>query len=189
MKFFAKVGLAAIAAASFSVMAATDGVADATQSVGSFTNTFGASASPQIRVFGLQDAVMTSNAVTVGSAFGAAPGDDDSFCVAHSTGASVTLRFTSAGLSAAGSSNSAIATDASTGDTLVYHQSVAINGDPTSYKAIGATDNSFVVSAPQTSLTDCSSPQVYKTIIRANSLQGPTNGVYTDLVTVTATLN
>lgn len=187
MKFIRHFALAAIAAASFSAMAATDGVADATQSVGTFTNTFGNTSPVQLRVFGLQDALMVAGAGSVASAYGNFPGVADRFCVAHSTGASVTIRFTSPGITAK-SGAILIATDAASGGTLGYHMSVGTDSTPANLTDVGQVD-SYIVAAPQTSLTDCSNPNVYKSIIRAQGLDGPAVGTFTDLVTVTATLN
>jgi hypothetical protein len=188
MKFIRHFAIAAIAVASLPAMAATDGVASATQSIGTYTNTFGGTASPRLRVFGLRDAVMTVGAQNVSTSFGPLPGQADTFCVGHTNGAIVTLRFTSTGFTNS-ELPAAIATDASTGATILYHQSVGLQSNLNALKNIHKGDNTFIVTAPQTSVTDCSNPNMYKAVLMGDGVDAPASGIYTDLVTVTATLN
>jgi hypothetical protein len=190
MKFIRHFAIAAIAVASLPAMAATDGVASATQSVGTYSNTFGGTASPQLRVFGLKDAVMTTaSAVTVPTPYSTtALGIADTFCVGHTNGASVTLRFTSAGFDSSDQLWGS-AKEVSTGALLSYHQSVGLQNNLNGLKNISKFDNAFIVTAPQTSVTDCSNPNVYKNTYRPSGDAAPADGIYTDLVTVTATLN
>jgi hypothetical protein len=185
MKFIRHFAIAAIAVASLPAMAATDGVADATQSVGTYTNTFGGTPSPQLRVFGLQDAVMSVGAQSVSTSFGPFPGKADTFCVGHTNGASVILTFTSAGITAGDQTHNA-ATNNATGELIAYHQSVGLQSNLNALKNIFKGDNTFEVTTPQTSVTDCSNPNMYKAVLMGGAGDAPASGIYTDLVTVTA---
>jgi hypothetical protein len=188
MKFIRHFAIAAIAVASLPAMAATDGVASDTQSVGTYTNTFGSTSSARLRVFGLQDTVMTVGSQSVSTSFGPGLGKADTFCVGHTNGASVTLTFTSAGITTGNNINN-IATDKDTGQVIAYHQSVGLQSNLDNLKNIFKGDDKFIVTAPQTSVTDCSNPNMYKSVLLVGAGDAPASGIYTDVVTVTATLN
>jgi hypothetical protein len=187
MKFIRHFAIAAIAVASLPAMAATDGVADATQSVGTYSNTFGGRPSTQVRVFGLQDTVMTVGARSVSTSFGPAPGKSDLFCVGQTSGLTVILTFTSAGITG-GERQHNIATNNNTGETIAYHQSVGLQSNLNALTNIFKGDNTFEVTTPQTSVTDCSNPNMYKAVLMGGGGDAPASGIYTDLVTVTATV-
>jgi hypothetical protein len=145
MKYVRHLAFAALVAASFSAVAATDSIANPTQSVGIFSNTFSGLSTNSIRVFGLKHAAMLEGAGTVGSRGGDLIGVGDNFCVA--------------------------------------------NADLSRVKLVSALDNAFVVAAPQTDVVTCSTPNVYKSIMRENGPDAPDAGTFTVLMTITATLN
>jgi hypothetical protein len=189
MKFIRHFAIAAIAVASLPAMAATDGVASPTQSVGTYTNTFGGTAAALLRVFGLKDTVMTVGAQAVTTAMGSWPGKADTFCVGHTNGASVTLTFTSTGITSGAEPDGNLATSTGTGGTVPYHQSVGLLSNLNALQNIFKSQNKFIVTAPQTSVTDCSNPNMYKSVHMAGGGDAPTADIFTDVVTVTATLN
>lgn len=173
-------------ACSAGVLAASQGTAGAT-STGSYTNTLGTVAPPQVRVFGLLDANLTATSSTVTTPWGMQPGVSDQFCVAHSTGGNVRITFSSPGISAGGMNIQA--KSATTGATKAYHQLIYRTGTvPTDANAIRSTTLSFDITSAQSDLVNCVNPNVTKTIL----LQGGATwaasetDVFTDTVTVTA---
>lgn len=188
MKLIRTLILSAVAAASMSAMAATDGVANATQSVGTFTNTLGNTPAVGIRVFGLKDATILANTPALPTRWGNLPAVADSFCVANTTGAAVTIRFTSPGLTASGG-NVISATSAQSGATTGYHQMVNLATVRLSEFDVILPGNALVIPQPQMDLSNCSNPNVTKVLLAYTGTPGPSVDTFVDTMTVTATLN
>lgn len=171
-------------AASTGALAASQGTAGAT-STGTYTNTLGTTAPPQVRVFGLIDATMTSTSGTVNSPWGPQPGVNDQFCVAHSAGGNVRLTFSSYGISNT-SSISLPAKSATTGATKHYHHFAYIPG--TTPSALGSALKTLDVANAQNDLVNCVNPNVTKGIVLTGGTTwaATETDVFTDVVTVTA---
>ncbi|WP_295003522.1 hypothetical protein [uncultured Dechloromonas sp.] len=173
-------------AASTGALAASQGTAGAT-STGSYTNTLGTVAPPQVRVFGLLDANLTATSGSVTSPWGPMPGVSDQFCVAHSTGGNVRITFSSPGISAGGLNIQA--KSATTGATKIYNQLIYRTGTvPTDASAIRSSVLSFDITSAQSDLVNCVNPNVTKTIVLSNGAtwSASETDVFTDTVTVTA---
>jgi hypothetical protein len=177
---------------------ATQGTLGAT-SQGSFTNTFNATAPPQVQILGLSDALVTPATGTVAQYEGASDHPDvygtaDRFCVVNTGGGAVTLTAVSDQYGPADQTPMATAAG---GSVLEYTLSMHLVGDHT-------VGNSFTASAPSwtvpagatvTSAGACGAGNVRK-LVYHQAIDGevvkllplPANGnVYVGTITLTAT--
>ena len=137
---------------------ATQGQASTTASVGTFTIMIGNIEPPRIRVFGLQDMYLASR--DDGRAVSGSV--SDRFCVAHSGGGSVLLTFSGAAFSGA-SGTALVAREMGGNGTLNFQQSIyPANRAPLAGDILSASNTSMTIPSAQSSLDDCSSPNVAK---------------------------
>ncbi|RZM04097.1 MAG: hypothetical protein EOP73_03135 [Variovorax sp.] len=181
-----KMAFLALAAVSGMAGAATQGTLGAT-STGTFTNTF-TGAPRQVQVLDLKDATMTptsgnvTNAVVTGK-----PGVTDRFCVVDTYGGAVKLTLTSNHGRA-----SALAHNAKSvaGTTLVFNQSLMIDGGASSITDLDTTG--FVVPATKVvqSAGACGSGNVAKSISLNNGAAlAVGSDTFTAVITVLASPN
>lgn len=166
-----------IASLSFS---ATNGEVGAT-STGVFTNTFNSQGVRNVRIFGLQDSMVTHLNWGIGNS--------DQFCVASSSAGDIRLTFLSTQWNA-----SLVAIDA-VGTQLAYTMAISSSSTPKA-TIISPTSNTFqlpsadvlLISSDTISTAACNgtNANVTKTI-KASSNSIPQNSVFTDTVTVVAT--
>lgn len=190
MKLMKKaIALAIMSVAALGAQAATQGDPSATSSVATFQNSIGVAAPVRtIRIFGVQDAVLTSASGNVDFFWGNGQGVNDGFCVADSTGAAVQVTVVSTnGIGTVGG-ESFKAINSATGADVSYGMNFKV-GSGAWLNTSTAANNILAVPSgtTQTDLVNCATPNVQKSIFTWGGWTPGTNGVYTDVVTLTAT--
>lgn len=177
---------------------ATQGTLGAT-SQGSFTNTFNATAPPQVQILGLSDAVVTPATGLVAQYEGREEpsnvyGTADRFCVVNTSGGAVVLTVTADQYG--GGQQLPMATAAG-GSVLEYMLGMHLAGDHTVGNSFTASTPSWTIPAGATAINAgaCGAGNVRKMVahgaIDGEILKGvplPANGnVYVGTITLTAT--